>query len=50
MATEDCIFETASGTDHHGIFTEVRGVDLFEFINGLIACKESYRKTRTSPS
>ena len=41
---------TFMGTDQDGHLTEVRGVDLLEFENGLIARKDTYRKNRTSPS
>lgn len=37
---------TFVGTDKQGLRTEVRGVDLFELRSGLIARKDTYRKTR----
>jgi steroid delta-isomerase-like uncharacterized protein len=36
------------GTDSEGRVTEVRGVDLFELRDGLIARKDSYRKQRVA--
>lgn len=36
------------GTDAEGRLTEVRGVDLFELRDGLIARKDSYRKQRVA--
>ena len=39
---------TFIGTDREGKRTEVRGVDLFELRDGLIARKDTYRKTRNS--
>ena len=41
---------TFTGTDVDGNLTEVRGVDLFEIENGLIARKDTYRKNRIPPS
>lgn len=38
---------TFCGTDREGRVTEVRGVDLFEIRDGLIARKDTYRKART---
>lgn len=38
---------TFRGTDREGRATEVRGVDLFEIRDGLIARKDTYRKVRT---
>ena len=38
---------TFVGTDLEGRRTEVRGVDLFELRDGLIARKDTYRKIRT---
>ncbi len=37
---------TFIGTDQEGRRTEVRGVDLFELRDGLIARKDTYRKNR----
>ncbi|MEI6160363.1 MAG: nuclear transport factor 2 family protein [Roseococcus sp.] len=38
---------TFRGTDRSGVAVEVRGVDLFEIRDGLIARKDTYRKLRT---
>jgi steroid delta-isomerase-like uncharacterized protein len=38
---------TFRGTDRAGVAIEVRGVDLFEILDGLIARKDTYRKVRT---
>ncbi|WPB83820.1 nuclear transport factor 2 family protein [Sediminicoccus rosea] len=38
---------TFRGTDRAGSGVEVRGVDLFEIRDGLIARKDTYRKVRT---
>ena len=38
---------TFRGTDSAGASIEVRGVDLFEIRDGLIARKDTYRKVRT---
>ena len=38
---------TFRGTDRTGASIEVRGVDLFEIRDGLIARKDTYRKVRT---
>jgi steroid delta-isomerase-like uncharacterized protein len=38
---------TFVGTDRDGRRTEVRGVDVFELRDGLIARKDTYRKVRT---
>ena len=37
---------TFQGTDRQGQRTEVRGVDVFELRDGLIARKDTYRKVR----
>lgn len=39
---------TFRGTDAAGRFTELRGVDLFELRDGLIARKDTYRKQRSA--
>jgi steroid delta-isomerase-like uncharacterized protein len=39
---------TFRGTDQAGRLTEVRGVDLFELRDGLIARKDTYRKQRNA--
>lgn len=39
---------TFRGTDAAGAGTEVRGVDLFEIRDGLIARKDTYRKQRVA--
>jgi steroid delta-isomerase-like uncharacterized protein len=39
---------TFRGTDARGVVTEVRGVDLFEIRDGLIARKDTFRKQRTT--
>lgn len=38
---------TFRGTDAQGRITEVRGVDVFTFRDGLIARKDTFRKSRT---
>lgn len=38
---------TFRGTDARGVATELRGVDLFEIRDGLIARKDTFRKRRT---
>ncbi|WP_027285567.1 nuclear transport factor 2 family protein [Rubritepida flocculans] len=39
---------TFRGTDAQGVVTELRGVDLFEIRDGLIARKDTYRKQRVA--
>lgn len=39
---------TFRGTDRNGKFVEVRGVDVFTFRDGLIAKKDTFRKSRTA--